>query len=157
MKYSQFLKILSAFMVFIMLIQIAGCYTMRSITGEIKYSDLPDPEKYVYVIHMKTAVLWLENTIVSEDSLSGTICSKQHLDIDYRVHIFLSSDSVVRINNNLFCVNLKDIVKAKQTIHNKAAQTFSIVAGGIVGVAGGIVLFIYLLKWLGENSCWGCY
>jgi hypothetical protein len=96
-KYSQFMKTISVSMIFILLMQLSGCYSYRTISN----SDLPlsDSGKYSYVIHSQNSKYLLKNTIISNGILSGKIDSvNDSRQIGKKIHLYLSSDSVMKIN-----------------------------------------------------------
>jgi biopolymer transport protein ExbD len=150
MKYTLLKRELSVLLIFIMLCQLPNCFTIKTITGEITNTQLPSPEKYNYVICTRRSQVWLENTTISKDSLSGKI-GKMPKHHDQRVYIFLSSDSVIKITNDrIFSVNLTDIVRVKTKVTEKGLTITLIVVGGVVGGGAAVVLLIYMLKGLYE-------
>jgi len=65
------MKTISVSMIFILLIQLSGCYSYKTISS----SDLPLPDsgKYPYVIHCQNSKYLLKNALISNGILSGKI------------------------------------------------------------------------------------
>ena len=90
--YSQFQKIISELMIFLLLIQLSGCYSTKMMSR----SRLP-----------------LAN--ISNGILSGEIdTTGNSLDIKNRIRMYLSSDSVMKINPGyILSIPLDGIAKVK--------------------------------------------
>ena len=69
--YSNLLKIISVFMIFILLIQLTGCYSYKLISGSDP--SLSQTDKYRYTIHTKDMDYPLKNTTISNGTLSGIV------------------------------------------------------------------------------------
>ena len=109
-KYSQFLESLSVLMIFILLLQLTGCYSTRVISA----SDLvlPYSEKYSYVIRTQNSKYSLINASISSDTLYGRINKIKSGVRGNIVRIFLSSDSLLKDNpDSLVKIPLDNIVK----------------------------------------------
>jgi hypothetical protein len=109
------MKTISVSMIFILLIQLSGCYSYKTISS----SDLPLPDssKYPFVIHCQNSKYLLKNTIISNGILSGKIDSvNDSRQIGKKIHLYLSSDSVMNINKEkILTINLDDVAKVKIT------------------------------------------
>ncbi|HEX7494553.1 MAG TPA: hypothetical protein VF346_10050, partial [Bacteroidales bacterium] len=70
-KYSQIQKIISALMIFLLLIQLSGCYSSKIISSSVL--PLPDSIKCSYIIHSQNSKYLLVNTIISNGILCGRI------------------------------------------------------------------------------------
>jgi len=96
-EYSQFQKIISVLVIFLLLLQLSGCYSYKIISG----SDLPLPNssKYSYIIHSQNSKYQLKNTIISNGILSGKIDTMEDSrHIGNKIHVYLLSDSLIKIN-----------------------------------------------------------
>jgi hypothetical protein len=97
---SQIKKIVSELMIFLLLIQFTGCYSTKIISG----SDLPlsDSVKHTYIIHIQNSKFLLDDAIISNGILSGKIDTvNDSRQIGKKIHIFLLSDSVMKINEGM--------------------------------------------------------
>jgi hypothetical protein len=111
--YSQFQKIIAVLMTFLLLIQLSGCYSTKIISS----STLPlaDSIKCSYTIHCHNSKYLLEKVNISNGILSGAIDPKGNsLDMKNRIHIYLSSDSVMKINTGyILSIPLDGIANVK--------------------------------------------
>jgi hypothetical protein len=110
-KYSQIQKIISALMMFLLLIQLSGCYNYKIISS----STLPlaDSIKCSYTVHCHNSNYMLEKVIISNGILSGKIDTMGNY-YKNRVHIYLLSDSVMKINTGyILSIPLDGIKKVK--------------------------------------------
>jgi hypothetical protein len=100
-------------MIFILLIQLSGCYSYKTISS----SDLPLPDssKYPFVIHCQNSKYLLKNTIISNGILSGKIDSvNDSRQVGEKIHLYLSSDSVMKINKEkILSIPLDGIAKVE--------------------------------------------
>jgi hypothetical protein len=109
-KYSQSLVSLSVLMIFILLLQLTGCYSTRVISA----SDLvlPYSEKYSYVIHTPDSKYLLIDASISSDTIFGRINKLESGGRGDKVRIYLSSDSLFKNNmDSLVKIPLDNIVK----------------------------------------------
>jgi len=110
-KYSQFLESLSVLMIFILLLQLTGCYSTRVISAYDLV--LPYSEKYSYVIRTPDSKYSLINASISSDTLYGRINKIKSGVRGNIVRIFLSSDSLLKNkSDSLVKIPLDNIVKA---------------------------------------------
>ena len=114
-KYSQIQKIISALMIFLLLIQLSGCYSTKTISS----STLPlaDSIKCSYTVHCHNSKYLLEKVNISNGILSGEIDTMGNsYYTKNRVHIYLLSDSVIKINTGyILNLPLDDIIKVEMT------------------------------------------
>ena len=140
-KYSQFMKTISLSMIFILLIQLSGCYSYKTISS----SDLPlpNPGKYPYVIHSQNSKYLLRNAVISNGILSGKIDTvNDSRQIGGKIHIYLSSDSVMKINKEkILSIPLYGIAKVKVANVSVAAITLLIAACTL-----GIIMVVALVE-----------
>ncbi len=134
------MKTISVSMIFILLIQLSGCYSYKTISS----SDLPLPDsgKYPYVIHSQNSKYLLRNAVISNGILSGKIDTvNDSRQIGGKIHIYLSSDSVMKINKEkILIIPLYGIVKV-EIAKVDAFKIISILALCAIGIimAVGIV------------------
>jgi hypothetical protein len=129
-------RVASVFMIFIILIEQSGC----TATKIISTADIPISSVYKYKIYYRKTAYFLENTVISKDSLSGKI------DINYiakhaknTVHIYPSSDSLVTVNTNMvISVPLSGISKIQLVEASPKNTTLFIIGMGTTLV----ILFI---------------
>jgi hypothetical protein len=96
-EYSQFQKIISVLVIFLLLMQLSGCYSYKIISS----SDLPlsNSSKYSYIIHSQNSICQLKSTIISNGILSGKIDTMEDArHIGNKIHVYLLSDSLIKIN-----------------------------------------------------------
>lgn len=99
-KHTQLMKSVSVLMIFLLLIQLSGCYSYKTILS----SDLPvsDSIRYSYIIHGQNSKYLLGNTIISNGMLSGTIDTvKDSRQIGKKIHAYLASDTVIKISKGM--------------------------------------------------------
>jgi hypothetical protein len=109
-EHSHLTKIISILMIFILLIQLTGCYTTRVIPR----SELNDSTGFDYVIHGKKSKYLLENTEISDGILYGKINLKYHTG-KKQILIYPSSDSIMKINSeNILSIPLDNIAKVEK-------------------------------------------
>jgi hypothetical protein len=73
---SQFFKIISVFLIFVLLIQFTGCYSFKPIS----WSDtsISQTDKYRYIIHTEFKDYALKNPIISNGTLTGNADFEKH-------------------------------------------------------------------------------
>jgi hypothetical protein len=105
----QLLKAISSFLIFILLIQITGCYSFKPISA----SDpaIYQTGKYRYTIHTKGTVYALENPVISNEILSG----KAGLSRTYyknAIEIYPKSGFEIKIDTlNTISIPLESVAK----------------------------------------------
>jgi Outer membrane protein beta-barrel domain len=126
-KYSQIQKIVSVLMIFLLLMQLSGCYSTKIISS----STLPiaDSIKCSYTVHCHNSNYMLEKVIISNGILSGKIDTTGNYYIKNRVHIYLLSDSVMKINTGYILSIPLDGIEKVEKASESFAQTFGIIAG----------------------------
>jgi hypothetical protein len=124
-------------MIFILLPYLSGCTTTKIIST----SDLPlsDSKKYAYIVHCETVNFLLEKPVISNDTLSANIkqaYTDNYYDAGDKIHLYLSSDSAIKINNKgeFLSLPLANVTKVElQGIHGVAAS--SVVVLTLAGMA----------------------
>jgi hypothetical protein len=153
-EYSQIQKFISVLMIFILLAYLSGCASTKIIS--ISKSDLPlsDSSKYAYIVHSEKWKFLLEKSTISNGILSGRVIqtySDKSYDAGNNIHLYLSSDSVIKFDTGEFLsVPLDEVTKAElQEIHGLGASIIvPIVCFGVVVSALVISGFFKALNWL---------
>jgi len=140
---------ISMFMVLVLLIQQFGCVTSKIIPS----SSLPSTDPtFAYAVHCHKTVNIMEKIVVSNDTLSGKIFNRELeiLQTDNFIHIYLYSDSLVKINSdNILSIPLVAIEKVKGT-KEAPRKTAFLVIGGLL-FATVTIIFISLSKSLNST------
>ena len=142
---TQLQKIISILMAFILIIELTGCYSTRILTtSEINQSDY-------YLIKSKESVYLSYNDTISDGILSGKLDFNNKKFNDPRIsHIYLSSDSLLTINNDRISLPVNSIEKIKQRVpepgKTRALKTLLII-GAAAGVTTlGIIATVHLIN-----------
>jgi phosphate/sulfate permease len=148
-KYSQLQNIIATLMIFIFMIEFTGCYSTRIITS----SDIKSSE--ICFIHGQKINCKISETIIADGILSGKLemSEKKYGDAG-ETHIYLSSDSAFKINENLISLSVGSITKIEQKVpdprKSKILITVLVVAGCALTV-GLIVIIVNAAKSLGND------
>lgn len=127
-------------MIYIFLIQFSGCMSQKVAVSK---SDLPVPGKGYYIIHAQHIKYQLENTIISGGSLSGKIILEGPAHFGDKIHVYLSSDSTIKINSdNILSIPLDSIVKVEMK-KVEVGKTILLVAGCTIVIILGIGLILF--------------
>ena len=130
-RHTQFQKIISFLMIFILLIQLSGCYSYKIISS----SDLPHPNSYEYtfIINGQNTRYVLENTVISNGIFSGKISSGSQ-NIKGKINVYLSSDTVMKINpENILSTPLDGIAKVEIKKLETGKTVLLTIAGLVLG------------------------
>jgi hypothetical protein len=159
-KYSEFQKFISVLMLFILMLEFTGCYSTKIIsTSDISSSEM-------YVIHLKKVAFSVYEVEISDSLLTGKLdLNKMKHASGNRTHIYLSVDSVLKVNNDNVSLPVKSIAKIEQKIpdrHKTRVLTTCLIVAGGVGVGIGIIALaigafnaIYEIAYPSDNST-GC-
>jgi hypothetical protein len=147
---AQFPKIISVLMIFILMIEFTGCYSTRILTtSEISSSE-------IYLIHSNNSTYPVDSVVISEGVLSGKreagITDKNKKGTN---HIYLSSGSGIKIDNDILSVPVQSITKVEQrTIDPKKTGilTAVLIVGGIGFVVLTTVLIVNLVNEAAETT-----
>lgn len=148
-KYSRLQKIISVLMSFILMTEFTGCYSTKVIsTSEIKVSDK-------YFIHSKNSTYpVLDNALISNDTLSGKLyLGKNNFSKENVAHIYVLSDSLIKINNDVISIPTNRITKIEHKVYDlvktKTLTTIVIIAwctaGAVLIGVGVAVIFNSLI------------
>lgn len=130
-RHTQFQKIISFLMIFILLIQLSGCYSYKIISS----SDLPHPNSYEYtfIINDQNTRYVLENTVISNGIFIGKL-SSGNLYIKGKINVYLSSDTVMKINpENILSTPLDGIAKVEIKKLETGKTVLLTIAGLVLG------------------------
>ncbi len=144
-KYSQIQEFISVLMVFILLTYPSGCTSTKIISK----SDLPLPDsskyyKYPFVVHGDTSKFLLDKPTISDSILSGTIKQiHKHYPSKKKIHLYLSSDSMIKIDKGEFLsVPLDEVTKVELKKPSGVKTAIVVVIGVFAGVAvSALVLY----------------
>ncbi len=135
-------------MICILLPYLSGCIS----TKVISKSDLPLPNtsRYSYVVHSERSKYLLEKkSIISGGILSGRINTK-YSDNSYdgvnRIHLYLTSDSVIKIDKGEYLsVPINEVTKVEiQEIQEmRGVGTFF----KVLGITLGVLIAVGLISW----------
>ena len=137
-KHTQLTKILCVCLIFTILIYFSGCYSSRV---AISRTDLPLPDSniYYYVIHTQNSNYLVKNGLISNGILSGKGKIDNGLSYSNKIHIFLSSDTIMKVSpEKIISIPIDGIVKV---VAVKAAYGKTIAL--VTGVAGGLIIVSY--------------
>jgi hypothetical protein len=146
--YNQFLRINSIFLIFLVLIELTGCYSTRTLTvSEISPSDL-------YLIHSGNSEFPVYNLVIREGILTGELVSITNNDTKIiKNHIYLSGDSVVRTETNTLslpalCVTkiVKNTAAPKKTVVAILVPALVLGSLTVVGIIWGFISLMGLFQ-----------
>ena len=134
---SELQKVISAFMLFVLLIEFTGCYS----TKIIPTSDLTSSTSYM--IHCKKASYPVYNVEIADSILTGKIdIMKMKSGTGDKTHIYLTADSVLKFNNDMISFPVQYISRVEKKVPDtrktRTLTTFLIVAG-CVGLGIGLI------------------
>lgn len=144
-KYSQLLESLSVLLIFILLLQLSGCYSTRVISA----SDLviPDSENYSYVIRTRDAKYRLENPSITADTLYARITKTESVVRGNKVRMYLSADSLLKFHEGgLVKIPLNKITRAVDAEFSLGQTIFL----GVISIP--VAIFIAMLIDLAING-----
>jgi hypothetical protein len=139
-KHTEYQKIVSVLLSFILVLSTSGCYSLQNLTRhDIQYAN-----KTVYYLHGPTSFYKLTNATISNGILTGSI--------DYvvsssekakTIHIYAAPDSSIKKNGDRVQVQFANIVKAEVYSIN-GLKTVVAVAGSF-SIAFLVFLLILLI------------
>ena len=139
-KHSQPRRIISVLMSFILMIEFTGCYTTRVISApEIGSSGK-------YLVHCKNSKYQVNDIVISNGILSGKLnLSGENYGSVNKTNIYVSSDSVIKINDGLISLPVSSITKIEQKVHDPGKTktlTAILIVSGCVAAAVGIYALV---------------
>jgi hypothetical protein len=137
--HSQGKKIIAILLTFGLLIEFTGCYSVR----EISSSEIKPGDKNL--IHAKNFAYTADSIAIFEGILTGKLdLSIKDYGNEIRNHIYVSSDTAVKINQDIIIVPLTDIRRiecsALDPDRTKKIATTAIIIGGVVVITGAILI-----------------
>jgi hypothetical protein len=153
--YRDHQKLLFAAIIIILILN-SGCSRYRIISSY----DLPSPEKYHYTIYGQSSKYPLENTIISNDSISGKVNLKRSYNIN-SIHIYPVTDSVIKISQeSILSIPLSSIAKveksgnaeSKSHPREKAKKAKAPAGVIILGILTTCAAFIIIRAWPSLNN-----
>ena len=131
---AQLQKGTSVLMSFIMMIELSGCYTQRILsTSDITSSSY-------FLIHCKETVYPACNTIITDEIISGNLdFNTRYLTNQNKIHVYLLSDSSLKINNDRFTLPVTAIKEIKQSVRDQK-KTRTLITLLVVGASVGLVV-----------------
>jgi hypothetical protein len=131
-NYSQIQKIISLIMIFILMIHLSGCVSSKILSK----SDLPVSGDYPYKIQCKKTSFLLPNVEISNGKLSGKVEMTGSTRYANIVNIYLTSDSVIKINTEKILSLPCDSITKVKLVQASPAKTFFL----IIGITAGLLL-----------------
>jgi hypothetical protein len=144
-------------MIFILMIELTGCYSTRIATS----SDIKSTE--IYFIHGQKINCYISDAVISDGILSGkTVPVIKNNNKINRNNIYISSDSVIKIEYNILSVPLFSITKIEQRVPDpektKELKTALIVGCSALTVLGIIstIMMIHAANNAANAAANGC-
>ena len=143
-EYLPVLKIICVLIILILLKQLTGCYSFKIISSY----DLPYPRKFPYdytIFSQNLKKFALENIIISNGILSGKIVDSKHSYHKNSIQVYLSSDSVIKIDTlkNILSIPLDSIAQVKKPKFS-IFKTISFLAGCYIGIYALAIIALWL-------------
>ncbi len=138
-KYSQLHKIIAVLLIFGLLSEFSGCYSVREIsTSEI----LPGDRN---LIHTKNFAYTADSVTIFESILTGKLdLSLKDYRNEIKNHIYVMSDTAVKINQDIIIVPLAEIRRIESSApdpnRTRSVARTAIIIGGVVIVTGAILV-----------------
>jgi hypothetical protein len=138
-KYSEVHKIIAVILIFGLLIEFSGCYSVR----EISTSEILPGDKNL--IHSKNFAYTADSVSIFEGILTGKLdLSFKDYGNEIKNHIYVASDTAVKINQNIIIVPLAEILRIECTApdqdRTKNIAKTAIIIGGVVVITGAILV-----------------
>jgi hypothetical protein len=127
-KYSQFQKIISLVMIFIMLIYVSGCVSSKILSK----SELPVSGYSEYKIQCQNTNFLISDVKILNGELSGKVESAASTRYANIVNIYLTSDSVVKIDSGKILTVPCDSITKVKVVKASVVKSYFLVSGIIV-------------------------
>jgi hypothetical protein len=137
-KNSEFQKVVSILLISVFVTTTSGCYSVKILTT----NDIPYSDKSRYTLHGTSVKYNLNNAVISEGYLTGSIEDQKNIaPKNEAVHFYVSPDSAIIITGDSIKVPFGNIKKIE-------VREFSTV---ITAILGGIIILtvigmIYAVK-----------
>ena len=143
-EYLQMQKYISVLMIFILSAHLSGC-TGTKVIFPTDF-QMPYSLKCIYIVHCEQEKYLLKKSTISNDTISGKI-KHTYVDNSYdkgnKIHLYLSSDSVIKIDKGEFLsVPIGEVLKVEvQETHGTFFSNF------VLGffLSGTFVFFISIM------------
>ncbi|MGD0754311.1 MAG: hypothetical protein ABR927_04540 [Bacteroidales bacterium] len=133
-KQSQILKIGCKIAIFITFLQITGCYSAKFINK----TDLPVTGGNYSFHGKKSTYPFVKNAMISNGRISGKVdFGKGNYSLDEKFRIYVSNDSLIRINNDEISIPLDGITKISidaRAYSFKKSDPFNPISAGIASL-----------------------
>jgi hypothetical protein len=133
-NHSQLLKISCKLVIFITFLQITGCYSAKFINK----TDLPVSGGNYSFHGKKSTYTFVKNAVISNGRISGKVdFGKGNYSIDEKFKIYVSNDSLIRINNDEISIPLDGITKISidtRAYSFKKSDPFNPISAGIASL-----------------------
>jgi hypothetical protein len=127
----------------ILFLHLSGCLSTR----KISFNDIPDSEKYHYIVHSKNSEFPIRNAVISGDTLSGKM-NFSHSGRKNSINIYPTSDMVIDINNkSILSLPVSEISEVRLT-KGAPGRTMLLIMGCVV-IPPSAFLFIFISSWPG--------
>lgn len=117
-------------MIFIMLITVSGCVSSKILSK----SDLPVSGYSEYKIQCQNTNFLLSDVKILNGKLSGKVESAASTRYANIVNIYLTSDSVVKINSEKNLIVPYDSITKVKVVKSSVAKSYFLVAGIVVAL-----------------------
>lgn len=124
-KNSRLQEIISILLIFIMLINLSGCVSSKILSK----SDLPVSGIWPYKIQCRNTNFLLNDVKISNGQLSGKVEEVGSIRYANIVKIYLTSDSVVKINEDKILTVPCDSITKVRMVKASTVKTFFLIAG----------------------------
>ena len=143
-KYSELQKFLSVLITFIQLIYLTGCYSLRTVSN----LRLVEQDAF-FTIHGKYGNIQAQSLGISNGVLLCRFDSnKENSSIADKTHIYLSSDSDMKIGDGRISVPINNISKIQEKNYSPSKTTIA----SAIGIAGAaLVTIIIVIAIFGGN------
>lgn len=120
-------KFISVIFIFLILIQIPGCVSTKTINS---VSDIPVSEKYTYIVHSPSTNYQILNFSISDGTISGNLINGKQAKTTHKVHFYLSADSLLKLNSDMILTLPVDKI-SKIELESPAKGATAILFGSI--------------------------
>ena len=134
-RISRHKKFISVIFIFLILIQIPGCVSTKTINS---VSDIPVSEKYTYIVHSPSTNYQILNFSIADGTISGNLINGKQAKTTHKVHFYLSADSLLKLNSDMILTLPVDKI-SKIELEGPAKGATAILFGSI---SIGILLII---------------
>jgi len=135
---SRYKKPISVIFISLILIQIPGCVSTKTINS---VSDIPVSEKYTYIVHSPSTTYQILNFSISDGTVSGNLINGKQAKTTHKVHFYLPADSLLKLNSDMILTLPVDKI-SKIELESPAKGATAILFGSLFV---GMLLIITLI------------